>query len=176
MYENPRYGGNLKTESPERKHLVENTTPQRDIVGLVLIIIGILLLLRNLGVQLGIGEIWPWFIVLFGIAFTAMYFSDKSQYVLLMPAFILIITGLVFAMCTIFGWQYMGKLWPLLIMSPGFGFIAMARFGQKGTALLWPGVGLIAGASIILILQSPWSRFWPWVLIVSGIFLSLIHI
>jgi len=142
---------------------------KRDIMGVVLILVGVLLLMRNLGAGLGIGELWPWFIILCGLAFWAMFLSDRSQYVLLMPASILVVAGILFEVCTLAGWGLMSSLWPALVMAPGIGFAAMWLFGPAGTSLLAPGIGLLALGAAALLKQSPWWRFWPVLLVVGGI-------
>ncbi len=144
---------------------------KRDIMGVVLILVGILLLMRNLGAGLGIGELWPWFIILFGLAFWAMFLSDRSQHALLMPASILIVTGIIFEICTLAGWGLMSRLWPALVMAPGIGFVTMSFYGPAGTSLLAPGVGLLVLGAAALLKQSSWWRFWPILLIVGGVFL-----
>lgn len=148
---------------------MESSTPRRDVMGLVLILLGILILLKNLGIGLGPGEIWPWFIVLFGIAFGALFVADRSQYMLLMPAATLVVAGIIFAACTAFGWTLMGELWPMLIMAPGIGFLAMNHFGPGGTSLLVPGLGLVIGGIFMLVRQSPWWRHWPLLLVMLGL-------
>ena len=142
--------------------------PKRDIMGVVLVLVGVLLLMRNLGAGVSIGEIWPWFIVLFGLAFWAMFLVDRSQHALLMPASILIVAGVVFELCTMFGWGLMSRLWPLLVVAPGIGFLAMYFLGPGGHASLLPGVGLLILGVFTLFKQTPWWRFWPVLLIMVG--------
>jgi len=146
-------------------------TPKRDIMGLVLMIVGGLLLLRNLGSGFGVGEIWPWFIILFGLALFAMFASDRSQYVLLMPASILIVTGLVFEACVLLGWSLMGVLWPALVIAPGLGFLAMYVVGPGGGMFLLPGIGLLLLGVIVLVRHSALWRYWPVALIGGGVYL-----
>jgi hypothetical protein len=149
---------------------MENTgAPKRDIMGFVLILVGALLLMRNLGAAIGIGELWPWFMILFGLAFWAMFLSDRSLHALLMPASILFVAGIVFELCTLLGWNLMSTLWPLLIVAPGIGFLSMYFFGPGGHAFLLPGCGLVSLAVITVFRQSPWWRFWPVVLIIGGV-------
>lgn len=144
-------------------------TPKRDVMGAVLIIIGVLLLLRNVGGGFGVGEIWPWFIVLFGLALLAMFVSDRSQHGLLMPATILIVTGLVFEACVLGGWRLMASLWPALIIAPGIGFLAMYILGPGGGVFLMPGIGLVLLGGVVLLRQSAFWRYWPVLLIGGGI-------
>jgi hypothetical protein len=143
--------------------------PKRDIMGFVLILVGALLLMRNLGAAVGIGELWPLFMILFGIAFWAMFLSDRSLHALLMPASILFVTGIVFELCTLLGWSLMSTLWPFLIVAPGIGFLSMYLFGPGGHAFLLPGCGLVALGVLTLFRQSPWWRYWPVILIISGV-------
>ncbi|MCU0611469.1 MAG: hypothetical protein MUE60_06730 [Candidatus Eisenbacteria bacterium] len=146
-------------------------TPKRDIMGVVLMIVGVMLLLRNFGAGFGLGELWPWFIILFGLALLAMVVSDRSQYVLLMPASILIVAGGVFEACVQMGWSLMGTLWPALVISPGLGFLAMYIVGPGGGMFLLPGIGLVLLGAVVLLRQSAFWRYWPVVLIGGGIYL-----
>lgn len=143
-------------------------TPKRDVMGVVLILVGVLLLMRNLGAGFGLVEIWPWFIMLFGVALLAMFISDRAQYVLLMPAAILVLGGVVFELCVLFGWSLMGALWPILVIAPGMGFMAMYLLGPGGSTFLLPGAGLTFLGIVMLLRQTGIWKYWPIALISAG--------
>ncbi len=146
-------------------------TPKGDVMGLALIVVGSLLLLRNLGGGFGLTQIWPWFIIVFGLAFLAMFLSDRSQYVLLMPSALLITAGLVFEACVLFGWGLMSVLWPALVIAPGIGFLAMYVLGPGGSLFLLPGIGLVLLGGVVVLRQSAFWRYWPVALVGTGIWL-----
>jgi hypothetical protein len=136
--------------------------------GVFLIVVGILFLVGNIS-RAGMEVIWPAFILAVGLAFLVRYFLDRKNTGSLMPAAILIVIGLLFLYCTVFGWWHMEDLWPLFIMAPGVGFVAMYFGGQKDNGLLIPATILIALGMIFLFVNSGLRNFWPVLLILAGI-------
>lgn len=61
------------------------------------------------------------------------------------PAGIFIVTGTVFLVCTIFGYDKMSYLWPAFIFAPGFGLLQAYLASKKK--------GLLKAASVLLILS-----------------------
>lgn len=62
------------------------------------------------------------------------------------PAGIFIVIGAVFLVCTIFGYDKMGYLWPAFIFAPGFGLFQAYLVSKKK--------GLLKAASVLLILSA----------------------
>jgi len=136
--------------------------------GIFLIAIGILFLIGNIS-QVGMEILWPAFPLAVGLAFLFRYFSEKTNFGLLMPASILIVISMLFLYCTIFGWWHMESLWPIFIIAPGIGFIAMYFGGQKDNSLLVPAFILFGIGIIFLFISSGLRDFWPIFLILAGI-------
>ncbi len=140
--------------------------------GIILIILGILLLVGNLG-YFSLFEFWPLLIVLAGVLFFIQWISDRENYGLLLPATIMIITGLLFLYCELYGWYHMKDLWPIFIMAPGAGFIFMYLLGDQEAGLLIPG-GILLTVGIVFLSANEWVwRWWPAVLIVVGVLILL---
>jgi hypothetical protein len=148
--------------------------------GLILIAIGIWFLLGSLGVNLpDIGNLWPIFPTLAGLAFIAGYFmgSDKEAG-LLIPGISAFLTGIFFFFFTfgIFEWGQMSRLWPVFPLIGGIAFIGLwLADGRKEPGLLIPAGGGLAVGIIGLIFTLSGLNFaliatyWPVILIVIGL-------
>lgn len=143
-------------------------TPKGDIMGSVLMVVGGLLLFRNI-TGVGLGEIWPLFIILFGLTFLVTFAMDRTQWPLLMPGSVLLAAGLVFLACVAWGWHLIGVLWPALVVAPGLGFLAMYVVGSGGGMALLAGTGLVVLGAVAMLRQSAFWKYWPVVLIGGGL-------
>lgn len=137
----------------------------------LLIIIGIILLVVNLDiVSMDPGDLWPLVILGLGIIFINNWRNDKEKSGLIFTGILLSTIGTLFLFLTITGWDLMEYLWPVFILAPGMGFIAMYwASGYKDKGVLFPGYILIGLAAIFLFLQSPLDDYWPLILIAVGI-------
>lgn len=127
------------------------------IVGLVLILIGILYLLDNLGIfeiyfdifDIGFlfSRFWPLFIIVLGLIFHYAFFTAKSSDAgLLVPGGILLTIGATCQLSMLFGlWSY---LWPGFILAVAVGLFELYIFGSKEKGLLIP-VFILGGLSLI---------------------------
>lgn len=160
----------MKTES-------SNQNSGNVIGGLILVAIGIWFLLGALGVRLpGIGNLWPIFPTLAGLAFMGAYVREKDAGFLI-PGVTAFLAGLFFFLFTlgIFEWSQMGRLWPVFPLIGGVAFLA-AYLSERDAGLLIPAVGgMGVGVIGLLFTLSGFSmawlgNFWPVVLIVVGLF------
>ncbi len=140
--------------------------------GLFLILIGIVFLIGNLS-QISMEILWPVFPLTVGLAFWIGYFYDRKNHGLLMPGSILIVVSLLFFYCNVFGWGRMETLWPVFIMAPAVGFVAMYFGGERDQGLLIPA-GILFGTGILfLIISSGFGDYWPVLLIIAGLWLII---
>jgi hypothetical protein len=140
--------------------------------GILLIILGIILLVGNLG-YFSLLDYWPLLVIVAGLLFGIQWIGDRENYGLLMPASILIILGLLFLYCQLEGWYQMKDLWPVFIMAPGAGFILMYLLGEQEAGLLVPG-GILLAVGVLFLSANDWAwRWWPAVLIVVGLLILL---
>ncbi len=144
--------------SPSRKSVVP---------GILLIVLGIIFLLPNV-TPIRMHELWPFFILGLGIYFFILFFTDRSNFGLLMPASVLTVMGLLFLYCAAAGWQAMNMLWPLFIIGPGIGFFLMYALGKKERGLLIPAFILTGLGCIFLMGTAGAEDYWPIILILIG--------
>ena len=142
------------------------------IIGLILIVLGSLFLFENTGfIDIDFQFVWPVFIILGGGGFWIGFLRDKKNYGLIMPGTILIVYGLMFWYCALAGWDWMEYIWPGYLIGPGLGFFLLYGFGPKEKGLLIPAA-VLTGLGVIFIFQKvALLRFWPLVLIFTGIWL-----
>ena len=161
----------MKTSSAERRGSVFG--------GLIIIAIGVWFLMSSLGVNLpNIGNMWPVFPVLGGLAFLGAYlFGDERDSGFLIPGVGGLLTGVFFFMFTfgIYEWGEMGRLWPVFPLIGGVAFLAMF-FAERDGGLLVPALGGIAVGIVGLLATTigfslAWlGTYWPVILIILGIF------
>ena len=145
--------------------------------GLVLIALGIWFFLSTLGVRLpDVGNFWPIFPTLAGLAFIVAYARQRDAG-LLIPGVGAFLIGLFFFLFTLgsFEWSQMGQLWPVFPLIGGLAFLA-AYLSERDAGLLIPAVGGVGVGVIGLFftlsgLSLAWlGTFWPVILILVGIF------
>ena len=141
--------------------------------GLLLIGMGIIFLIGNMS-RVGMESLWPVFPMVVGLAFWLGYFHDRKNYGLLMPGSILVVVSLLFFYCNFVGWLRMEILWPVFILAPAAGFLAMYFGGPKDQGLLIPA-GILSGVGFIfLFISSGFEDYWPVFLIIAGVILILV--
>ena len=140
--------------------------------GIALILLGVIFLLPNF-TDLDGRDLWPLLILGPGILFYILFFMDRANYGLLMPATILTVSGVLFFYCTVEGWHMMRTLWPFFMIAPGVAFLLMYIWGKKEGAFLIPGIILCVAGFIFLLGATEYNYLWPVVLIVIGVILLL---
>lgn len=140
--------------------------------GIFLIVVGGLFLFGNLS-ETGMEFLWPAFPLAVGIAFWVGFYLDRKNFGLVMPGTILTVVSLLFFYCNVFGWESMSSLWPVFILAPALGFIALYFAGTRDQGLLWPaGVMGIIGI-IFIFFSAGFGDYWPIFFIVAGVLLIL---
>lgn len=146
---------------------------EKYIIGGAFIFAGILFLLSNLDI-ITISEIWPVFLLIPGLLFFYIFFKDRKNIGLLMPATILTLFGMLFVYCELFGWDALRTFWPIFIMAPGLAFFLMYYLGNKEKGFLISGSILVFISLAFLGLTDSSTYFWPVLLIGIGVYLLLL--
>ena len=149
------------------------------VFGFILIVIGGWFLLGQLGLNLpSIGNLWPIFPMLGGLAIISLYLRNQEDADVLIPGVGAVLVGIFFFFFTlgIFEWAQMGQLWPVFPLIGGLAFLATWFVGnQHKSGLLVPAVGGIAVGIIGLMLTlsgfgvSLIVAYWPVILILAGL-------
>ena len=147
--------------------------------GVVLIALGGFFLANNFGYLdfewHDFADYWPWAMIVGGILFWTAWLSNRKDYGLLMPGTILLIYGGLFLYNSQTDWWYMDDLWPIFILGPGVGFLAMYFLGKRDNGLLVTGL-ILCGIGVIFLGGSASFRvIWPLILIGIGLRLLFKH-
>ena len=136
--------------------------------GYFLVFLGLFLLLAN-WISISMELFWPIFPLLVGAGFVFGFFRNRQNVGLLMPGSILLVIGLLFLYCNFAGWEKMEALWPVFVLAPATGFIAMYFWGKHEAGLLVPAGILGCIGCIFLFINSGLGEFWPVLMIAAGI-------
>lgn len=144
------------------------------VLGAVLIVLGCLFLLSNLGyMSFSWDYIWPMALLIPGLYLHFSFFTglDRNPGILV-PAGILTTYGALFYINVFFGWHLFGSLWPLLLLGIALGLFELFLFGNRDKGLLIPIVilGGIGISSLTGPLISELRKYLiPVVLIILGL-------
>ncbi|MFH1755666.1 MAG: hypothetical protein ABIA59_08175 [Candidatus Latescibacterota bacterium] len=157
--------------------------PQKQALGIILIVVGFLFLLVSNHLLLGWDNVWPLFPLLAGIFFLKLSKARQDSEIVFIGMALLLLG--VFCLCFTFGilgWENMQTLWPTFPLIGGVSFLAAAvtRKNSSGpfvvgiVALLFALVGyLYTGDVISGRVAEPFVRLWPLLLISIGIVVFL---
>ena len=126
---------------------------ERRVIGIILIVVGLLFALGTTDVFLfSWGALWPIFLLIPSLVFHGAFFMSRtrSNAGLLVPGGVLLVLSLLFFWCNIFGWDWMGSLWPVVMLAPALGRVEMYLFGGGSPGLLIPVVILSVTALAFL--------------------------
>lgn len=145
------------------------------VIGAVLIAMGMLFLMSNLGyMNFNWSYVWPLALLVPGIYMHFAFFTgiDKNPGILV-PGGILTTYGALFYANVFFGWQMMADLWPLFLVGIAVGLFELYLFGNRDKGLLVP-VFILGGIGLSALLRTYISfdlrnYLVPIILIVIGI-------
>ncbi|KUO76862.1 MAG: hypothetical protein APF77_21510 [Clostridia bacterium BRH_c25] len=145
------------------------------VIGVVLIALGALFLMSNLGyLSFSWSYVWPLALLVPGIYMHFAFFTgiDKNPGILV-PGGILTTYGALFYANVFFGWQMMADLWPMFLIGIAVGLFELYLFGNRDKGLLVP-VGILGGIGLSALLRTYISfdmknYLVPIILIVIGV-------
>ncbi len=156
---------------------------QKQALGIILIVVGLLFLLVSNRLVLGWDNVWPLFPLLGGIFFLKLYSVRKEGEVLYVGTALLLI-GVFFLLFTfrILDWADMESLWPTFPLIGGISFLAYASTRKHPTSPLIVGIAAILFALVSYLytgdvisrrVAEPFVRLWPLILVITGILVFL---
>lgn len=146
--------------------------------GLLLITLGLIFLLRNLGwIRLDLSSLWPLILVIIGLTFEFSHFAGGGPAGLLVPGGILTTYGLLFLTVEFFAFFSMQQLWPLFLLGPAVGLFQLYLFGGRERGVLI-ATGILSGLGFIFLTLSLLSLSFellaPLLLIGVGLLIILV--
>ena len=142
------------------------------IPGILLILLGLFFFAVNF-LNLDFTNLWPFMFLIPSAVFVVLYFRDRRQFGLLMPATIFFVYAALFLACQNRGWYLMERLWPVFILAPGLGLFVMYFFGRKETGFLIPATILTGLSIFFLLVMNGFPEYWPAILILVGLIILL---
>jgi len=140
----------------------------QQVIGIVLLLVGLFVLLGETGVFALIGgKVWPFLMFLIGIVFYKLTRAALLPAVVMVPAGMLTIYGILFMASCWIHWKLFGLLWPLFLIGIGVGlygyytydpfhpreiYRGALLFGGLGVAMLALMFALIIGAYMIAVI------------------------
>lgn len=122
-------------------------------LGVFIVAAGVVILLGKLGVFGFLGRtFWPLLVLIPGLILHVLFFGRRASAAILIPAGILTVYGLLFLICSIWGWNLMGSLWPLLILGIAVGLYEYYMYETPRPGAVLPiALGLTLLSAVILI-------------------------
>jgi hypothetical protein len=134
----------------------------------ILMAVGALLTLENLGLLHGVSRHWPLFLLILGSGFLLLYRSRQAgdAAMLWLGSFILL-SGAFFYFLNFTSWRLLGRLWPVFLGLAGLSFLAVgvARRSMLFHLLATALVGLFMVFTLVFAVS---LKLWPTSLVVFG--------
>lgn len=117
-------------------------------LGLFIVVAGIVILLGKLGVFGFLGRtLWPLAILLVGLLIHWLFFSNRGRAFVLIPGGVLVVYGLLFEICNLWGWGLLSYLWPVFLLGFAVGAYEYHLFASpkpEGVLLIALFLGLVS--------------------------------
>ncbi|WP_342562421.1 hypothetical protein NST84_22850 [Paenibacillus sp. FSL R7-0345] len=124
-------------------------------LGILIAAAGLIILLGKLGVFGFLGRtLWPLVILIPGLFLHVLFFSRRASAMILVPAGILTVYGLLLGFCNTWGWGYMRHLWPVLLLGVAVGLYEYAFYSPGRTGGLTAFSVILGLFSIALLVFS----------------------
>lgn len=122
-------------------------------LGVFIVTAGVVILLGKLGVFGFLGRIfWPLLLLVPGLLLQVLFFIRRAPAVILIPGGILTVYGVLFLICSFWGWDLMATLWPVLILGVGIGLYEYYLYeSPRPGGVLPAALGLMLLSVVILI-------------------------
>ncbi|WP_442603737.1 hypothetical protein [Paenibacillus sp. KN14-4R] len=120
-------------------------------LGILLLVVAFILLLGKLGVFSFIGAVlWPLLIIALGLALHGLYFGRIMPPTVLIPGGALVTYGVLFFICSLFGWGLMSSLWPGFIFGIAVGLYEVSIFERQSDRSFFTASIVLAILSVVL--------------------------
>ncbi|MEC0369922.1 hypothetical protein P9847_24010 [Paenibacillus chibensis] len=121
-------------------------------LGLFIVVAGVVILLGKLGVFGFLGRtLWPLAIVVVGLLVHLLYFSGRARAAVLIPGGILVVYGLLFEICNLWGWSVMSHLWPVFLLGIAVGAYEYYLFESPKPGGVLPFAWILGLVSLVLL-------------------------
>jgi len=145
-------------------------------LAVILMTVGVLLTLENMGLVSGVSKHWPLFLLILGIGFLLL-FQNRSgaDAVLLWLGIFIGLLGVFFYFLNFTTWRLLGRLWPVFLGLSGLGFLGVALVRRSRLFLTFAVIfiGLFLTFTLVFVVS---LKLWPLSLFVFGAALLILEI
>ncbi|MFC1851081.1 hypothetical protein ACFL27_12880 [candidate division CSSED10-310 bacterium] len=139
------------------------------------ILVGILLILENYSLILGISKWWPIFPLLIGIGMGHLFVvRGLGDLVMIGMATYLVSVSIFFFYLNIVGWLRLKELWPVFIGLLGLSFLSVVAFGGGRRIYYFLSFFLIVLSIFFFVIFTVDTRLWPLSLILFGLSILIV--
>lgn len=145
-------------------------------LSVILMAVGALLTLENLGLVPGVSRHWPMFLLILGGGFLLLYRSRQSgDAVLLWLGSFVLSLGVFFYYLNFTSWRLLGRLWPVFLGLVGLSFLALAldRRSRLFGAFAVAFIGLFLVFTMVFAVS---LKLWPVSFLVFGVALLILEL
>ena len=146
----------------------------RTVWGIIIVIIGLLFLLQELGLNIQAGKYWPIVLLIPGLAFWSMFLSrrqHKGMEGVLIPGTIQTLLGAYFMVESLTNYSTADQTSFIYTLIVGLAFFAAYFFGDRSRGYLIPAWILLGVSALILLSDNARRETWPIILIIVGVWL-----
>lgn len=117
------------------------------VFGAILVGVGLLFLVANLVPRIGIGTLWPLFLLIPVAILITVWIQDKRRSAgVIFPIIVLLFYCGYFLWLNLTTWAYTATSWPNFLIGPGLGFLALYFVTKKNEYLIPAFILLILSA------------------------------
>jgi hypothetical protein len=141
----------------------------------IFICVGILLTLENMDIVDGISLHWPLFVLIAGSGFIMLFYHrDKDDDFLVWLGTFMVLLGLFFYFLNFTNWNQLSFLWPVFLGIVGFSFLAIGII-KKNRLFGYLGIVFVGMFLIFTLVFTVSKQLWPTSFIVFGLCLLIIN-
>ncbi len=146
----------------------------RPLWGALVVLVGIIFLLNEIGLDIRLGDYWPLFLIIPGLFFLGIFYTKRNSpgiEGILIPGTILTLLGLFFIFQNKTDWQHNPRLSFVYTFIVALAFFAAHLMGDKKRGYLIPAWILIGVSAIIFFSTYTQNLILPIILIIVGLWL-----
>ena len=137
--------------------------------------VGVLLTLENMNIVDGISLHWPLFVLIAGSGFIMLFYqrNQNDDFLVWLGTF-MVLLGLFFYYLNFTDWNHLSFLWPVFIGIVGFSFLAIGII-KKNRLFSYLGIVFVGMFLIFTLVFTVSKQLWPTSFVVFGLCLLIIE-
>jgi hypothetical protein len=146
------------------------------LLAILSVVVGIILLLDNLGVLTGVHRLWPVFPAFVGAGLVLLFYQrGRHDLVLMGIGSFMIGASAVFFACNYASWGILLRAWPVFLALVGLCSVLVSFYARRASRPLWiSGGSLVVLGLVFFLVFGVHSGLWPTSLIAFGLWILVL--